>query len=47
MYLVDTNIFLEYLLKRSRVAEVRDFFHELCQIPGSGKIVCPAYITII
>jgi Predicted nucleic acid-binding protein, contains PIN domain len=26
MYLVDTNIFLEYLLKRSRVEEVRDFF---------------------
>ena len=26
MYLVDTNIFLEYILKRSRVAEVRDFF---------------------
>ena len=26
MYLIDTNIFLEYILSRSRVAEVRDFF---------------------
>lgn len=27
MYLLDTNIFLEYILRRSRVDEVRDFFH--------------------
>ena len=27
MYLLDTNIFLEYILSRSRVEEVRDFFH--------------------
>jgi hypothetical protein len=27
MYLLDTNIFLEYILSRSRVDEVRDFFH--------------------
>lgn len=27
MYLLDTNIFLEYILHRSRVEEVRDFFH--------------------
>ena len=26
MYLLDTNIFLEYILSRSRVDEVRDFF---------------------
>ncbi|PKL70673.1 MAG: VapC toxin family PIN domain ribonuclease [Methanomicrobiales archaeon HGW-Methanomicrobiales-1] len=26
MYLLDTNIFLEYILRRSRVEEVRDFF---------------------
>jgi predicted nucleic acid-binding protein len=26
MYLLDTNIFLEYILSRSRVEEVRDFF---------------------
>lgn len=26
MYLLDTNIFLEYMLHRSRVDEVRDFF---------------------
>ncbi len=26
MYLLDTNIFLEYILRRSRVGEVRDFF---------------------
>lgn len=26
MYLLDTNIFLEYILSRSRVGEVRDFF---------------------
>jgi len=26
MYLLDTNIFLEYILRRSRVDEVRDFF---------------------
>jgi len=27
MFLLDTNIFLEYILKRSRVQEVKDFFH--------------------
>ncbi len=27
MYLLDTNIFLEYILRRSRVEEVKDFFH--------------------
>jgi uncharacterized protein len=27
MFLLDTNIFLEYILSRSRVGEVRDFFH--------------------
>ena len=27
MYLIDTNIFLEYILSRPRVREVRDFFH--------------------
>lgn len=27
MYLLDTNIFLEYILRRSRVQEVKDFFH--------------------
>ena len=27
MYLLDTNIFLEYILKRSRVQQVKDFFH--------------------
>lgn len=27
MYLLDTNIFLEYILSRSRVHEVRDFFN--------------------
>lgn len=26
MYLLDTNIFLEYILSRLRVDEVRDFF---------------------
>ena len=26
MFLLDTNIFLEYILKRSRVQEVKDFF---------------------
>jgi predicted nucleic acid-binding protein len=26
MYLLDTNIFLEYILRRSRVDEVKDFF---------------------
>lgn len=26
MYLLDTNIFLEYILSRSRVDEVREFF---------------------
>jgi hypothetical protein len=26
MYLIDTNIFLEYILRRSRVQEVKDFF---------------------
>jgi hypothetical protein len=26
MYLLDTNIFLEYILRRSRVEEVREFF---------------------
>jgi predicted nucleic acid-binding protein len=26
MYLLDTNIFLEYILSRTRVDEVRDFF---------------------
>lgn len=27
MYLLDTNIFLEYILSRTRSGEVRDFFH--------------------
>jgi len=27
MYLLDTNIFLEYILSRPRVGDVRDFFH--------------------
>lgn len=27
MYLLDTNIFLEYILRRSRFEEVKDFFH--------------------
>jgi len=26
MFLIDTNIFLEYILRRSRVQEVKDFF---------------------
>jgi uncharacterized protein len=26
MYLLDTNIFLEYILRRSRLEEVKDFF---------------------
>jgi predicted nucleic acid-binding protein len=25
MFLIDTNIFLEYILRRSRVQEVKDF----------------------
>ncbi len=27
MYLLDTNIFLEYILSRTRVEEVKDFLH--------------------
>jgi predicted nucleic acid-binding protein len=27
MYLIDTNIFLEYILRRPRAKEVRDFFY--------------------
>ena len=29
MYLLDTNIFLEYILRRSRVEEVKDFFRRV------------------
>ncbi len=29
MYLLDTNIFLEYILRRPRVREVRDFFQRI------------------
>jgi len=27
MYLIDTNIFLEYILRRPHVSQVREFFH--------------------
>lgn len=27
MYLIDTNIFLEYILRRSQVQQVKDFFY--------------------
>ncbi|OPX62545.1 MULTISPECIES: PIN domain-containing protein [unclassified Methanoregula] len=29
VYLIDTNIFLEYILKRQHVREVRDFFYRV------------------
>jgi hypothetical protein len=37
MYHLDTNIFLEYILRRSRVEEVRDFFRraDLSALPIS------------